>query len=331
MKITLIINAARPSERIVIGSASTCTIGLIDALISAMNNAKLNSASTLLLPITIVPGKSQTMTPAAMVSVNQRPKKCPIQLLCTTFLISCDETSSIHQTNSNPSAIMGIMILHLHVVRHGQTYFNRYNRLQGWSNSPLTQSGYDDAEKAAEKLKMVSFSAAFCSDTTRAETTASIILAKNIAHKQQPNVVHDMHFREQFYGYFEGQDMATSWWAAGAPHGAGSYNAIVERFGLAATKNFLKEADPFHDAESDAEYWERIEGGFALIAAHPGLQDGDHILLISHGNSLLSIMHRFAPTGYDLSERPSNGSVTRLDFDTSRNIAEAIAIVSYNQ
>lgn len=46
------------------------------------------------------------------------------------------------------------MILHLHVVRHGQTYFNRYNRLQGWSNSPLTQSGLDDAEHAGTYLAM---------------------------------------------------------------------------------------------------------------------------------------------------------------------------------
>ena len=41
------------------------------------------------------------------------------------------------------------------------------------------------------------------------------------------------------------------------------------------------------------------------------------MLQISHGNTLLSLMHRFAPEGYDLSERPANGSVTCLDFDTN--------------
>ncbi|MFC2746442.1 MAG: histidine phosphatase family protein, partial [Parascardovia denticolens] len=63
------------------------------------------------------------------------------------------------------------MLLHMYIVRHGQTYFNRYNRLQGWSNSPLTQAGIADAHKAGEKLAQVVFSAAFCSDTTRAEQT----------------------------------------------------------------------------------------------------------------------------------------------------------------
>lgn len=224
------------------------------------------------------------------------------------------------------------MLLHLHVVRHGQTLFNRYNRLQGWSNSPLTESGIADAERAGEKLRGIQFAGAFCSDTTRAMVTAQRILDINeAAGHTRPGLVNDMHFREQCYGYFEGQDMSLAWTAAGGPHGAKDYNDIVRRFGLGATRDFLKEADPFHDAESDAEYWQRVEGAFALIAADQRLCDGDDVLMISHGNTLLSLMHRFAPEGYDLSERPANGSVTRFDFDTDRAFDEAITVISYNQ
>ncbi|OXN01692.1 histidine phosphatase family protein [Bifidobacterium vansinderenii] len=225
------------------------------------------------------------------------------------------------------------MTFHLHLVRHGQTYFNRYNRLQGWSNSPLTESGIADAEKAGHKLEGIDFAAAYCSDTTRAELTARSILDINEkAGHQRPELTVDMHFREQFYGYYEGLDMAMAWYAAGAPHGVKTYNAIVEKYGLGATKDFLKEADPFHDAESETEYWKRVEGGFDIIAANPVLRDGDDVLVISHGNTLLSLMHRFAPAGYDLSERPANGSVTVLDFDPSRPLDDGgITIVSYNQ
>ncbi|NMM99603.1 fructose-2,6-bisphosphatase [Bifidobacterium sp. DSM 109958] len=223
------------------------------------------------------------------------------------------------------------MILHLHLVRHGQTYFNRYNRLQGWSNSPLTESGLADAGKAGEKLKGLRFAAAYCSDTTRAQQTAERILDinQNAGH-ERPRLVADMHFREQCYGYFEGLDMSMAWYAAGAPHGAKTYNEIVEKFGLAASRDFLKEADPFHDAESDDEYWARVEGAFALIAANPDLQDGDDVLQISHGNTLLSLAHRFGGPDLDLSERPANGSVTVLDFDTDKPFAQAVSIVSYN-
>lgn len=224
------------------------------------------------------------------------------------------------------------MLLHLYLVRHGQTLFNRYNRLQGWSNSPLTEKGLKDADKAAKKLENITFAAAYCSDTTRAQITAQRILdANEAAGNVRPKLVSDMHFREQCYGYFEGQDMQMAWWAAGAPNGAHTYNEIVEKFGLAATRDMLKEADPFHDAESDIEYWTRVEDGFKLIASNSSLKDGDNVLQISHGNTLLSLMHRFAPAGYDLSERPANGSVTRLDFDTTKPIDNAITIRGYNE
>lgn len=224
------------------------------------------------------------------------------------------------------------MIIHLHLVRHGQTFFNRYNRLQGWSNSPLTEAGLADADHAGFLLASIDFAAAYCSDTTRAQTTAERILdANEQAGHRRPALVADMHFREQFYGYYEGQDMSMAWLAAGGPHGAPTYQAIVSQYGLAATRDFLKEADPFHDAESDDEYWRRIAGGYALIAANTGLHDGDHVLQISHGNTLLSLMQRFAPAGYDLSERPANGSVTVFDFDTSEPFDSALRVVSYNQ
>ena len=224
------------------------------------------------------------------------------------------------------------MILHLYLVRHGQTYFNRYNRLQGWSNSPLTQKGLDDADRAAHKLISIEFAAAYCSDTTRAQTTAEHILTVNHqAGHPQVELITDMHFREQFYGYYEGQDMGTTWWAAGAPHGVGTYEQIVQRFGLPATKDFLKEVDPFHDAESDREYWDRIDDGYRLIAANPTVKDGDSILQISHGNTLLSLMNRYAPQGYDLSKRPANGSITQFDFDTEKPIETALRLVSYNR
>ena len=224
------------------------------------------------------------------------------------------------------------MIIHLHLVRHGQTFFNRYNRLQGWSNSPLTEAGLSDADHAGSLLAGIDFAGAYCSDTTRAQMTAERILdANEQAGHTRPTLVADMHFREQFYGYYEGQDMSMAWLAAGGPHGAPTYQAIVARYGLAATRDFLKEADPFHDAESDDEYWRRIAGGYALIAANTGLHDGDHVLQISHGNTLLSLMQRFAPAGYDLSERPTNGSVTVFDFDTSEPFDSALRVVSYNQ
>lgn len=94
------------------------------------------------------------------------------------------------------------MLLHLHLVRHGRAFFNRYNRLQGWSDSPLTKSGIADADKAANKLKDFDF-ARHIAPTPRVQMTAQRILDVNEASGHvRPQLMSDMHFREQFYGYF---------------------------------------------------------------------------------------------------------------------------------
>ena len=66
--------------------------------------------------------------------------------------------------------------LNLYLVRHGQTYFNIYNKLQGWSNSPLTEKGKENAVAAGKRLQNIHFTAAFCSVTTRAMETIQKIL-----------------------------------------------------------------------------------------------------------------------------------------------------------
>ncbi|MDO4913945.1 MAG: histidine phosphatase family protein, partial [Bifidobacteriaceae bacterium] len=189
-----------------------------------------------------------------------------------------------------------------------------------------------NAKDAGQLLSSHAFAAAYCSDTTRAQQTAQIILEMNkTARNQIPELISDMHFREQCYGYFEGRDMTESWWAVGAPHGAKSYNEIVEKFGLAATRDFMHEADPFHDAESDEQYWKRVEDGFTIIANNSQLHDGDEVLQISHGNTLLSLMHKFGGNDLDLSERPANGSVTQILFDTEQPFSQALTVVDYNR
>ncbi|MFC6205944.1 histidine phosphatase family protein [Levilactobacillus tongjiangensis] len=213
----------------------------------------------------------------------------------------------------------------LYLVRHGQTYFNIYNKLQGWSNSPLTDAGIADAKGAGERLKDVQFAAAYCSDTTRAEQTARTILAANLS-QPSADLTSSHFFREEFYGYYEGTDMAQAWYVAGAPHGVPSFKAIEEKYSIGQAKDFLKEADPFRQAENNEEYWARVDQGFNMIRQNPILKDGDNVLVISHGNTLLSLMERYGQGKYDLSVRPANGSVTKLSLTP-----DDIKVLSYNQ
>ncbi|WP_283679440.1 histidine phosphatase family protein [Lentilactobacillus sp. Marseille-Q4993] len=202
----------------------------------------------------------------------------------------------------------------LYMVRHGQTYFNIYNKLQGWSNSPLTDKGIQNAVDTGNKLKDVKFAAAYCSDTTRAMETAQKIIDLNEASDIDKPIT-AMNFREEFYGYYEGTDMDQAWYLAGAPHGLPTFKAIEEKYSIGKAKDFLKEADPFHQAENNEEYWQRVDAGFDLIKSNAAIKDGDKVLLISHGNTLLSVVERFGKGKFDVSTRPENGSLTKLEFD----------------
>ena len=100
----------------------------------------------------------------------------------------------------------------------------------------------------------------------------------------------------------------------------------MAKYSIAKAKDYLKDADPFHQAENNDEYWQRVDKGFDIIRQNPDLKDGDNVLLISHGNTLLSLMERYAGGKYDLSVRPANGSLTRLTLTDSDILVE-----SYNQ
>lgn len=198
--------------------------------------------------------------------------------------------------------------LNLYLVRHGQTYFNIYNKLQGWGNSPLTKKGEQNAQDVGKRLKDIHFDAAFCSDTTRAIDTIQTILNLNAADSvKQP--VTSPYFREEFYGSYEGTNMDLAWYNAGAPHGLKNFHDIVTKYSIGQAKDWLKDADPFHDAENNQEYWARLDKGLNLIR-HAGLADNANVLWVSHGNTLLSLVERFGGGKYDVTVRPKNGSLT---------------------
>lgn len=43
----------------------------------------------------------------------------------------------------------------IYMVRHGQTYLNKYRRLQGWSDAPLTESGIAEAHRIGQTFKNI--------------------------------------------------------------------------------------------------------------------------------------------------------------------------------
>ncbi|GAB5057369.1 histidine phosphatase family protein [Companilactobacillus alimentarius] len=213
------------------------------------------------------------------------------------------------------------MAYQIYLVRHGRTWYNEYQKMQGWSDTPLTNEGVEVAQKAAEALKNVDFSAALTSDMKRAVDTCRIITRRNKNHLTPKEL---SEFREQFYGYYEGRGIDESWFVIGKPHHAKNFAEIVKNYGFDATMDFVKDADPLHDAEDSTEYWNRIERVFKKIDRIA--KDGDKILLVTHSITILGLAYRYKAGDFELNDVPANASLTLMERDNGVN-----RVTKYNQ
>ncbi|TGD23430.1 histidine phosphatase family protein [Companilactobacillus suantsaicola] len=213
------------------------------------------------------------------------------------------------------------MAYQIYLVRHGRTWYNEYQKMQGWSDTPLTDQGVEVAQKAAETLKNVDFAAALTSDMKRAVDTCRIITRRNKNHLVPKEL---SEFREQFYGYYEGRGIDESWFVIGKPHHAKNFAEIVAKYGFDATMDFVKDADPLHDAENATEYWNRIDRGFKKIDQIA--KDGDKILLVTHSITILGLAYRYKAGDFELNDVPANASLTIMERDNGVN-----RVTKYNQ
>lgn len=119
--------------------------------------------------------------------------------------------------------------------------------------------------------------------------------------------------------------MDLAWYNAGAPHGFKNFREIVTAYSIGQAKDWLKDADPFHDAENNEEYWQRMDKGIELIQ-NADLPNDANVLWVSHGNTVLSLVERFGHGKYDVTKRPANGSLTRATLTDND-----MEIVEYNK
>lgn len=85
------------------------------------------------------------------------------------------------------------------LVRHAETFWNREKRIQGHSDSALTEKGKKDADRWGRQLSRYAWSCILMSDAGRAVETASRIND----HLQAP-VESDPRLREQDWGRWTG-------------------------------------------------------------------------------------------------------------------------------
>lgn len=68
--------------------------------------------------------------------------------------------------------------MHIHLFRHGQTDWNAERRIQGQSESRLTELGIEQAKALRERIQHLQFDRVFCSSSLRTRQTAEHAFAE---------------------------------------------------------------------------------------------------------------------------------------------------------
>jgi broad specificity phosphatase PhoE len=215
--------------------------------------------------------------------------------------------------------------MNLYLVRHGETYLNRYGKMQGWADSPLTEEGKEMAIQFGKSLAAVPFSRVYTSDLGRTVETAQLILQQNDDHTHL-EINQRKEFRESFFGSFEGEYLDATW-----IHIAQELNLpyqtlpdIFRNYSLEEVMDFIKKSDPFHHAESYDEIWERVEKGLSEIVSKVQRND-ENILLVAHGVIIRMILSKFSDEFHSEVEI-KNCSVSVVQYSSN-----LFKVVSMNQ
>lgn len=204
------------------------------------------------------------------------------------------------------------MAINVYFVRHGETYFNRFCRLQGWSDTPLTEKGEQDAVAVGKALSSLHVDYLFSSDMMRAINTAKLLIQQNpntdIKEPEQNKL-----FREVFYGSFEGFGNEEGAIFASTMIGKRirRFTQIIEEYSIADLQDMLHKADPSHLASSSEQLDDRCRRMIDFLRKLP---DGSTAVVVSHGSIICYLANLFAEQGQKY-KGPGNGAIMKMSID----------------
>jgi probable phosphoglycerate mutase len=152
------------------------------------------------------------------------------------------------------------------VIRHGETAWNREKRMQGTTDTQLSDVGRSQAQAVGRRLAARSFGALYSSDLSRARDTAQAI-----AEHTGTTVVTDPRLQERRFGIFEGLTAAE----------------IIERYPEEHARFVSRDPDyEVPGGESARGFARRCLGCLAEIASR---HRGAEVVVVTHGLVLDSL------------------------------------------
>jgi len=203
------------------------------------------------------------------------------------------------------------------LVRHGQTQWNLDNRFTGWSEVPLSETGFAKTKQAGKQLaaRNLQFDEAYISVLERTHQSLQSIL-QSAGHPAIP-VVASWRLNERHYGTLQGMNkqeifsqygeaQSYKWWRGyeTSPPPLSMDDPRHPRF-CPLYQSLPEENLPV--SESLAQCKERFTP-FWDETIRPEIQSGKKLIIVSHGNTLRSLrMHveNINPTEIQKVEIPS--------------------------
>ncbi|MCQ9209987.1 histidine phosphatase family protein [Granulicatella seriolae] len=180
----------------------------------------------------------------------------------------------------------------VYLVRHGQTLFNAQHKIQGFCDSPLTETGIKQAQIARKHLDAegIVFDEAYSSTSERASDTLEILT--DIPYKRVKNL------REWNFGSYEGEGEHMN---PPLP-----YLDFFVQFG----------------GESQADIEERISVTIGDLVAQ---SKADNILIVSHGAAIANFYRRWKHANIvHRKSRIQNCSLFKYDYSNEEFRLEEI-------
>lgn len=195
----------------------------------------------------------------------------------------------------------------IYTIRHGETDGNKAGELQGWTDKPLNEKGWDLAVITAKALSDVHFDVVYSSPLKRALETAQIMIQRN-SHKA--SIITDDRLKELHFGEWEQRCVLP-----------GKTNIPLDNI-----KAFYN--DPYNfqnasDGESINHLCERTRDFFLEIINNPANEDKT-ILISTHGIAVRGFLNNIYKNKLDFwhGGLPDNCSVNVIEV--TDGVAELI-------
>jgi broad specificity phosphatase PhoE len=216
----------------------------------------------------------------------------------------------------------------IYFVRHGKTIFNTLERVQGWSDSPLTPEGVEVAEDLGRGLKDIVFGSVYTSDAGRQRETAKLIMKYN--NKKKVPFIETTDLREWYFGSFEG-DLNKNMYGVllGLSGGSQSVNPQqkFKDMSIPQMADGFAQADPKKEAENWLAIETRVKRALETITKEASSGKGGNVLVVTSGLTISSILFVIDPSQKRLGAE--NASVSRVIYKDGKYVVESFNDLNY--